>query len=871
MAVSDSAKVDLLYKKLFGVAKTDLPGNKSPSNEAIASPSLSRIDKLWTQALSIPATAAATTGIVQAYTGASAVQCTADATTTPISSVYPSWKTNLTDWIPSEFGSTYFVQVWVDSSGVANPTSTGTQIFDSGIAGVGEWNFDYQSGVLNFIGGTIPATLTSSKVIYVVGYRYIGYKATNFSNISVGNINISGNTISSSSGNVYISGNLTINGPAVSIGTSDLAIQDPILNLHTFANLAPLTYNDGYDIGLKMHYYDGVDTHAFLGRGNDTGYLEWYAAGNDTANVFVGTAYGTIKTGELILANTTAATGANTGGALRVWGGAAIAGNVFVGNILTDGFRYANGAPFTSYTNADVAAYLPTYTGNISAGNIILQNTLYTDTISANVGNVVTVLGTGALTVPVGSTAQRPAGANGQIRYNTDDGSLEYYTAVGGWLPVRNVVIDQAITGDGTTTQFTLSQPATANGLLVSVNGVLQNPNVGAYTVVGDQITFSEAPLATDSIDVRFIASLTSMPGTISNDLSVLGNLTVTGNITSITGIYTYGNTQVGQYLNHLPGNIVPSANVTYSLGTSTNQWRDLWVSNNTIYIGNTPITVSGGTLLINNSPITGGTSTYSNTNVAAYLTTDATVTTLQANLGVTQTWANANIASINANIGGFYTWANTNFGTSSYSNTNANALLSSNTISTINTTGNVSVGGNLTVTGTAKIGASQVYTWPTSAGSTGYVNLGTWTQSTFTGGGMLDIKLWLHGGYNSSIAQIVTIEMVLIINNGASPWASNQTGVVATGNSAVTGVATAFTKLGAAWGGAYQPITSLVVVQNSTTSYTIWAQGVSTYTENGMYQVTFGPNANWTNSGTFQTGAPSYGSNYVTITPQAT
>ena len=176
-----------------------------------------------------------------------------------------------------------------------------------------------------------------------------------------------------------------------------------------------------------------------------------------------------------------------------------------------------------------------------------------------------------------------------------------------------------------------------------------------------------------------------------------------------------------------------------------------------------------------------------------------------------------------------------------------------------------------MTVTGTAKIGASQVYTWPVSAGSTGYVNLGTWTQSTFTGGGMLDIKLWLHGGYNSSITQIATIETVLIINNGAAPWASNQTGVVATGNSAVTGVATAFTKLGAAWGGAYQPITSLVVVQNSTTSYTIWAQGVATYTENGMYQVTFGPNADWTNSGTFQTGAPSYGSNYVTITPQAT
>ena len=52
--------------------------------------------------------------------------------------------------------------------------ATGTQMFDSGIGGVGEWFFDYQSGVLNFIGGTIPAALTSSKVVYITGYRYVG-------------------------------------------------------------------------------------------------------------------------------------------------------------------------------------------------------------------------------------------------------------------------------------------------------------------------------------------------------------------------------------------------------------------------------------------------------------------------------------------------------------------------------------------------------------------------------------------------------------------------------------------------------------------------------------------------------------------------
>jgi hypothetical protein len=175
MSVSDSSKVDLLYKKLFGVSKTDTAGNKSPSNETIASPYINRGDKVWIEASSIPATApGSSTTIVQNYQTTSAVQCTADTTTTPISSVYPTWKTNLTDWIPPEFGSDYFIKVYSDNTGVANVVSSGTQMFDSGIAGVGEWFFDFQSGTLNFIGGTIPTALTSAKVVYVSGYRYIG-------------------------------------------------------------------------------------------------------------------------------------------------------------------------------------------------------------------------------------------------------------------------------------------------------------------------------------------------------------------------------------------------------------------------------------------------------------------------------------------------------------------------------------------------------------------------------------------------------------------------------------------------------------------------------------------------------------------------
>ena len=83
MAVSQAQIVDLLYKQAFGVTKTDTSTNKSPSNESIPSPLLLRGDTLWTQASSIPGTAAATAGIVQAYTGTSAVQCAADTTTVP--------------------------------------------------------------------------------------------------------------------------------------------------------------------------------------------------------------------------------------------------------------------------------------------------------------------------------------------------------------------------------------------------------------------------------------------------------------------------------------------------------------------------------------------------------------------------------------------------------------------------------------------------------------------------------------------------------------------------------------------------------------------------------------------------------------------
>ena len=51
MAISDSQKVDYLWKKLgYGKAKTDTNAFKESTNEAIDSPLLMRGDIIWAQA-----------------------------------------------------------------------------------------------------------------------------------------------------------------------------------------------------------------------------------------------------------------------------------------------------------------------------------------------------------------------------------------------------------------------------------------------------------------------------------------------------------------------------------------------------------------------------------------------------------------------------------------------------------------------------------------------------------------------------------------------------------------------------------------------------------------------------------------------------
>jgi len=217
MAVSIAQYVDLLFKKLQGVAKTANSTTKSASNESIASPAFLRGDIVWVESSQIGNTAQAIAGISTAYRNGSAVECVADTTVPPIGSIRPTWLTNKTYWIPQEFGAAWLPKVFVGPSGAANIEATGTQIFSAGVGGVGEYYFDTQAGVLNFIGETIPTVLTAGNVVYVAGYQYSGLLGTSTlpGNTTIGNLVIANTTITTNQANGNIILEPTGNGLAI--------------------------------------------------------------------------------------------------------------------------------------------------------------------------------------------------------------------------------------------------------------------------------------------------------------------------------------------------------------------------------------------------------------------------------------------------------------------------------------------------------------------------------------------------------------------------------------------------------------------------------------------------------------------------------
>ena len=173
----------------------------------------------------------------------------------------------------------------------------------------------------------------------------------------------------------------------------------------------------------------------------------------------------------------------------------------------------------------------------------------------------------GALKLPTGDTSQRPQGAEGQIRYSNElfnpeffDGSnwrlltnkdyvdsqitqtdtnltttinnlqlndltdvmvtspvtgevLVYDTTIGQFRSQTNTLtpITRNFSGDGTTLEFDIqTSVSNPNLLVVSINGITQEPYYSYSIIDGTTLAFDEAPAVGDRIQVRILRSNTT-------------------------------------------------------------------------------------------------------------------------------------------------------------------------------------------------------------------------------------------------------------------------------------------------------------------------------------------------------------------------
>jgi hypothetical protein len=219
---------------------------------------------------------------------------------------------------------------------------------------------------------------------------------------------------------------------------------------------------------------------------------------------------------------------------------------------------------------ANITANASTFYNTVNIGNIsIVDNTISSSGniyIDAQNTGIVQIVGSDALGIPVGNVITRPLNPEiGYIRFNTDNDAVEYWTGAEWTYPGAATITSETVYPDGLTASYNLTTSATPDGLLVSINGTMQQPFT-SYNMSGNVITFTETPQDTDIIEIRHIVA-----GAVS-----IGSLTY--GPTSKVELST-GNVNI-------TGNLIPTANVTYDLGSDSMWWRDLYMSGSTIHIG---------------------------------------------------------------------------------------------------------------------------------------------------------------------------------------------------------------------------------------------------------------------------------------------
>lgn len=310
-----------------------------------------------------------------------------------------------------------------------------------------------------------------------------------------------------------------------------------------------------------------------------------------------------VKTGATTIANRTLTT---SGAGLSVTNGDGIAGNpTFALTGLAQALANASGTGMLAVVGGTTIAGRQIFgTGN----QIVVANGNGSGDPTIALATDPVLPGTGAVTVPKGTTVQQPVGADGQIRFNTDTNTFDGY-ASGSWNAFS--LAGGVTTFSAGSTGFTPSVPTNGTVTLAGVLNV-SNGGTGVSTLTGYvRGNGSSAMTASATIPTS------DLSGTISN--AQLANSSVT---------YNGVNVALGA-----SGTITATATNPLTIGTGLT---------GSSYDGSSPITIAidstvatlAGVQTLTNKTINGTTNTLSSIANSSLVNSSITVGTTAISLG---------------------------------------------------------------------------------------------------------------------------------------------------------------------------------------------------------------------------------------------
>ena len=175
-----------------------------------------------------------------------------------------------------------------------------------------------------------------------------------------------------------------------------------------------------------------------------------------------------------------------------------------------------------SITNYDKISVSTAKINDATPGRIVVTNNdnelrTLDEGEGAEISGTLSFTTTANIQMPAGTIAERHATPEpGEIRYNTELKQFEGSYSDGSWsglgIAAASGVSYQALIGDGNTSTFVLDKDTTTIGTMVSINGVVQEPEI-AYTIQGTVLTFIDEtqtlnpPEAGARIDVRYLSA----------------------------------------------------------------------------------------------------------------------------------------------------------------------------------------------------------------------------------------------------------------------------------------------------------------------------------------------------------------------------